>query len=759
MTRDRKGRDRRRVARSSKPVEDNQFRVFPALPSTSAGEPVRQPTPEWEASNGVRAAPLQPNGLGAKADSETRRSKRSRNALKNTFKPSQGLQNLLNSWLFWCVTAAIVFGGSGFMAIALLLRLPALPNCPAIFWPTASASLRIYCAQLAANKETVDDLLSAIELVNDLPNDHPMREEINRNIEQWSQQVLDLCDNTFQAGKLDQAIEMARKVPSNVPAYRLVEERIDRWKATWAEAEEIYKKAEAELRKQNWPQAFREAVRLLDVGNNYWATTKYEELTLLMKSAREDGNKLGKAYNSAEQGGLENLLQAIKLAQSIDPKSHVYRDAQEALRKFSSKLMDLAEETLEKRDLQAAISIVRQIPESVNLKDEVQDFIDLARAEAQSWPDTVEGIESAITAAQKINRKRPLYSKAQRLISQWQQSLEGLAYLERARALAKGGVISDLKEAISQAQLVSSSKPRWDEAQAEIKRWRGQIETQEDRPYLDKAEMLARSGSVSALQAAINQANMIGGGRALYEEAQNKIQGWNREIQTQEDRPALEMAMQLARSGNTGSLQAAINEARKISSGRALYEEAQDKIQEWKWQQQQQEDQPYLDRARQMADMGRLSDAIAAAERIQPGRALYESAQEAIKTWRDEIRAKQDIEDAYRYANSGNPETLASAIRTANQVSDSSLLRAEADGLIEQWSQQILAIARERAASDLPGAIEIAQKIPSYAGAFSAAQRQIESWQQQLNPAPAPSAVAPAPVPSAAPAPPPPAAP
>lgn len=96
---------------------------------------------------------------------------------------------------------------------------------------------------------------------------------------------------------------------------------------------------------------------------------------------------------------------------------------------------------------------------------------------------------------------------------------------------------------------------------------------------------------------------------------------------------------------------------------------------------------------------------------------------------------------------------------TANQVSDSSLLRTEADGLIEQWSQQLLAIARERAASDLPAAIEIAQKIPSYAGAFSAAQRQIESWQQQLNPAPAPAALAPAPAPAAAPAPPPPAAP
>ncbi len=264
--------------------------------------------------------------------------------------PVESLQKLLHSWKFWVGSSAVVFVGSGVIATALLLRLPAVPNCPAIFWPMASASLRMYCAQLAANKDTIDDLLSAIQLVNELPNDHPLRPEINRSIEEWSEQLLQLCDETFNAGKLDEAIAMARKIPANVPAYTLVEERINNWQSIWSKAEEIYNKAEAELRKQNWPQAFREAVQLLDINNKYWATVKYEEISNIMKTAREDGGKLGKAYSLADEGSLEKLLEAIKVAQSIDKNSRVYEKSREAIQEFSRKLMDLAEEKLEKRD-------------------------------------------------------------------------------------------------------------------------------------------------------------------------------------------------------------------------------------------------------------------------------------------------------------------------------------------------------------------------------------------------------------------------
>ncbi|NJO51532.1 MAG: hypothetical protein HC840_21225 [Leptolyngbyaceae cyanobacterium RM2_2_4] len=81
---------------------------------------------------------------------------------------------------FWAIASVLTLTGVSVISVALLLKLPAVPNCPSIFWPTASASLRLYCAQLAANKQTASDLLEAIELVNSLPADHPLRPEINR---------------------------------------------------------------------------------------------------------------------------------------------------------------------------------------------------------------------------------------------------------------------------------------------------------------------------------------------------------------------------------------------------------------------------------------------------------------------------------------------------------------------------------------------------------------------------------------------------
>ncbi|MCT7952014.1 chromosome segregation ATPase [Ancylothrix sp. C2] len=723
MTRVRRGRDRRRVDRSLKPINNSQFSGLPPL----AGTPVSG----GSVPQSVPPASLEPDGRTV-ADSVIG------SASSRLRVPIESLEKLLHSWKFWVGSSAVVFVTSGAIATALLLRLPAVPNCPAIFWPMASASLRMYCAQLAANKDTVDDLLSAIQLVNELPKDHPLRPEINRNIEEWSEQLLQLCDQTFNAGKLEEAIGMARKIPANVPVYSLVEERINNWQSIWSKAEEIYNKAEAELRKQNWPQAFREAVQLLDIENQYWATVKYEEITNIMKVAREDGSKLGKAYSLADQGGLEKLLEAIKVAQSIEKNSRVYEKSREAIKEFSQKMMDLAEESLEKRDLSAAVEIARQIPEEAKLKEEVADFIELARAQSLTWQDSVSGLESAIAAAQKIAPNRPLYSKAKRLITEWQDSIQNLGYLEKARSLARTGSVNDLKAAISQAEQIDRSKPRWEEAQSEIDRWRGEIETQEDRPYLERAEMLARSGDVNSLQAAINQAGIIGRNRALYGAAQEKIDQWSRQIQEQQDRPILDIANQLARGGRPESLDAAISQARKIGSGRALYEEAQAKIDEWNRQIQEQQDRPIMDNARQLAAMGQYSDAINRAERIISGRALYGEAQDAIQAWKGELRGRQNLEDAYRYAGMGTPETLASAIRAANQVSDSSRLRSEADSMINQWSDQILSLAQQQASYDPQGAIEIARKIPSYAGTYSAAQVQITLWQRQIAPAPIP---------------------
>jgi hypothetical protein len=580
-------------------------------------------------------------------------------------------------WQFWSFLAVLACSGAGVFSVALLLKLPTVPNCPSIFWPTASASLRLYCAQLAANKQTVEDLLEAIALVNGLPIDHPLRPEIDQNIEYWSVALLDLAEDAFHQGELQEAIAAARQIPSSTPTYQHVEERISRWQGIWEEAETIYAQANTALKAQNLQEAFAIATQLLQVGNTHWETTKYQELNTLITAAREDSSKIGRARGLARRGGLSNLQMALRLVQEIKSTSPLFAMAQEVKKELGQDLLDVATAIMEDGDPEEAIAIAREIPKEAGLEAEAQDFINLAMAQTQANNGTVPDLEAAIIQAQRLGSDRPLYDKAQRRIQQWQTTIRDLNRMESARQLAAAGDPSSLSAAVAEAREVSSGNR---EAQREIQQWATQAQTLEDRPYLDRAEQFARNGDVASLQAAIAEANRITEGRALYADAQRHIRTWTGQIQRLQD-------------------------------------------------------QPYLTQARQLAEAGDLAGAIATAQQIQPGRALYNDAQTELRNWRSQTEGQAQLRDAYQTAELGTANSLASAIQLADQVASDSNARAEADRMINTWSQAMLQIAQTQAqANDLAGAIATANAIPPRTEAYAAAQLQIQTWQNQINP-------------------------
>ncbi len=630
----------------------------------------------------------QPPSLNLKRLTPNRRRKNSTSPLPPNITPPplEKLPKWLTNWMLWWGIAGLISSGVGIVAISMLLKLPAAPNCPAIFWPLATATVRMHCAEVAANKQTVKDLLEAISLVEALPQNHPLRAEINKSIQQWTADILDLGDRSFQAGKLQDAIIIAKKIPQSVPNYRAVDQRIASWREVWSKAESHYQAAEAQLPKRDWHEAFMAAVRLLNVGNDYWATTKYEELNRLIETAKEDAISFDKAAALGDRGGLNNLLAAIKLAQEIGTSSYSYKDAQALIPKLGQEMLDLAQEALERKNADEAISIANQIPASTNLQLEAKDLITLAEAWRSAWLDNVSGLEGAIAIAQKITQDRPLYNKAQELITSWQLEIEDVAHLQRARELAKGGTVGDLTAAIAQAEVVPDNNPRAIEARNEANRWRAKVETIEDRPYLNRAEELASVEDVSSLQAAINEASQINRGRALYSEARRKIRSWQQQIEQIEDRPL-------------------------------------------------------LDEARSLASLGNLPSAIRTAGQIKPGRSLSSEARKAIDDWEGQINARVNWQEARQIAVQGTPESLAKAIRVANRIPNSSPLRYDANLAIAQWSNRILSIAQDRGQSDIPGGISIAKLVPLGTEAYAGAQDQIAKWERFLNPpTPAPEA-------------------
>jgi soluble cytochrome b562 len=276
----------------------------------------------------------------------------------------------------------------------------------------------------------------------------------------------------------------------------------------------------------------------------------------------------------------------------------------------------------------------------------------------------------------------------------------------------------------------------YNKAQDWLLRWQ---QEQQDVAKLDKARQLASMGTVNDFQAAIREAQQIPENNPRAREAKQQIAAWEAQIQTIEDRPLLSRAEQVAKLGDGTSLAAAVNEAAKISKGRALYSEAQSKISRWTAQIQRIEDQPYLDQARQLANSGNFAAAINTAQQIKPGRALSNQAQSAIQEWQGQARAQQNWQQAQQLATAGTPDSLVSAIGLLRSIPRSSAMRSEAETAMNQWSYQILSLAQDRANYDLPGAISIARSIPAGTSAYPEAKAQIEVWQNILNPPAPPS--------------------
>jgi hypothetical protein len=641
---------------------------------------------------------------------------------------------LPKNWQFWAGVVVFVSGTAGFMATASLLKSSTIPNCPKIFLPTASASMRLYCAQTAAQKGTKEDLLEAIALVEALPIDHPLRSQINAAVEEWSQELIRLADDTFQQGDIKGAIATLQEIPRKSPAYRLVEERIARWNGIWSEAEELAEEVEGHLRQSEWNLAFRTAVKLTQVDNEYWASTRFDQLAETIRFAREESRQLDSAYAALSQGGVDNLLEVVKIAKKIPSDSYVYKQAQDLIKEAGNELIAIAQQHLDNNNWSGVLAVTRRIPPSLNLYSQVQSMETLARAGTNAKIGTIPSLETAILEAQSIEPNTPLYNKTQALITRWQLEIEDVARLNQARRYAQRGGITNLSMAISQAKLIPANNPRSQEAQREISQWQSKIQVLQDRPILDRAIQLASYGTVAALQEGIEEASQIKPNRTLSDEAQEKIQQWQRQIQIKQDQPILDRADQLANLNTPNALRSAISEASQIRNNRALSDQAQQKIRTWQRELETQEDQPTLNEASIRANRGDLQGAVAIARQVNPGRALYEQAQERIQIWERQIQAEENFRQASQIAQSQDPAALARAIQLARQVPDNTDLSSESRRAANRWSSQLLSIAESQANINLSEAIRIAKLIPKNTTAYNNAQIRIQTWERLLNP-------------------------
>ncbi|HHP7232238.1 MAG TPA: chromosome segregation ATPase, partial [Xenococcaceae cyanobacterium] len=583
------------------------------------------------------------------------------------------------TWQLWGILLVLVSGGIGYGATAMLLKLPETESCSKVYWPIASASVRLYCAQALAEQKDVNSLLRAIALLERLPENHPLSNEINRNIEKWATQILDLGEAKFQTGNLEAAINIAQQIPENVEAYSLVAAKIQEWSEIWTDASSNYAQVESRLKASKWNEAFSWAVRLTDSKNTYWATTKYQETIDKINVAQEESATLDQAVTQLNNGTIDDLVEAISKAKNIPQDSYAYQEAQDIINEATAQFLARIETLVDRQEWSLALQTINRIPSGLNIQTKIADWNTLAGAGVSAGLGTVLGVEDAIAEAQKLPADSPLYPKAQELIARWTLEIEDIQHLDKARGLARGRNISSYNAAILEARLIPPNNPRYREAQQEITNWRREIQTIEDRPIIERAKELAIANNISAWRRAIAEINLVTSSSPLSPEARRYARTWQSNIETEED-------------------------------------------------------QPILDQAITFGNLGDYEKAIATAQRILGGRALSSQAQTKINLWRQEIQAQNYLQQAYSLARQRTPDSLARAILVARQAASDTSVYGEIVQNVNLWSSEILAIARQTSYDSLEVAIEIARKVPSGTVSYDSAQSDIEAWQQQLQP-------------------------
>ena len=322
-----------------------------------------------------------------------------------------------------------------------------------------------------------------------------------------------------------------------------------------------------------------------------------------------------------------------------------------------------------------------RIPNFLGLEDQVKDWKILANAGTSASLDTVLGLEDAIAEAQKLESDSPLYEKAQSLIKRWDFEIEDVRIIAKAEEFARPANIPAYNKAIIEVGLIPKGNPRYQEAQTKAANWRREIRIIEDRPVIARAKDLARPGDISAWQRAIAKINIISSSSPLHSEARKLASGWKANIETEEDQPILQQAIALSQVGD--------------------YERA-----------------------------------IEIASSIGKNRALSGEALKKIRSWRDEINAEKFLSDAQYLARQNTPESLAKAIRTVRQIAPKSSLGYQVVPSVNEWSNEIVNLAERAARRSIQEGIAIAKIVPVGTIAHPEAQSLIAEWKKSLNPLP-----------------------
>ncbi|NJN21345.1 MAG: hypothetical protein HC812_09360 [Leptolyngbya sp. RL_3_1] len=209
-----------------------------------------------------------------------------------------------------------------------------------------------------------------------------------------------------------------------------------------------------------------------------------------------------------------------------------------------------------------------------------------------------------------------------------------------------------------------------------------------------------------------------------YQQLQQDLQG-EAAAATERNQALLDEARRMLQPTSASVFNDAIEVARQVPEGDPYYEQAQLKIERWGW--------VILDMAIGRANVGNIEGAIAAAQLVPADRpAVYDPAQQYILRWQQQLANRQLIQQADALIEPGQASTFQNALNLLRPLTPDQPEYRVAQGRINQWSEDILVIARARAAQGrFADAIAAAQLVPTGTDSYAQAQAEIARWQSQ----------------------------
>ena len=549
-------------------------------------------------------------------------------------------------------------GVMGLWAMAWLTRIPPLPDCDDVTAASADGD-RLICAQTALRAGSAKNLIQAVQLTANFSETHPFYAETQPVLVESSERLFKKATEKMHEGDLTTAADWAGQIPLNTPLRERAQAEIWNWRQEWKQGQEVENSIEQAIAARDWAAADNGLQQLKLLSSDYWLGQRHGELLQAKQREATAWTQIEQARGLANTGDPENIGQALVLAQRINLTSKAWNEAQEDIDRWSQNLLLYSFQRWELGDVKGAIAAVQKVPPDPQLAPEAQDLIqyshatrlaDQAQQETPGYLQLFQLME-AIRAAEKISADSTFYQTARQSIQTWRAELEDLRTLKFASNVASLRQGWTYDYATQLAWMVDLERPRRLQAQTLIAHWEDEVERIEDRPFLIRANTLARKGTIPALQAAIAEARNVALGRALRLNAQTDIAAWLDQIEVIQDQPILNEANQLA---TDDQLREAIAKAAEIQDDRVLYDQAQVMINDWTRTLQIEEDSPILEKAKSLAYEGALTQAINLAAQIGPGRALSGEARNAIELWEAERAYIWKLEADEAEAESGD---------------------------------------------------------------------------------------------------------